>query len=75
MIQKRNADKIGERVRVIYDDIDYDKQLFVGRTSTQAPDIDNVVYFTSDERVQVGNFYDVQIEGTDGIDLVGRCME
>ena len=75
IIQKRNADKIGERVRVIYDDIDYDKQLFVGRTSTQAPDIDNVVYFTSDERVQVGNFYDVQIEGTDGIDLVGRCME
>lgn len=75
IIQNRNADKIGERVRVIYDDIDYDKQLFVGRTSTQAPDIDNVVYFTSDERVQVGNFYDVQIEGTDGIDLVGRCME
>lgn len=74
IIQNRNADKIGERVRVIYDDIDYDKQLFVGRTSTQAPDIDNVVYFTSDERVQVGNFYDVQIEGTDGIDLVGRCM-
>ncbi len=75
IIQNRNADKIGERVRVIYDDIDYDKQLFVGRTSTQAPDIDNVVYFTSDERVQVGNFYDVQIEDTDGIDLVGRCME
>ena len=75
IIQNRNAEKIGERVRVIYDDIDYDKQLFVGRTSTQAPDIDNVVYFTSDERVQVGNFYDVQIEGTDGIDLVGRCME
>ena len=47
----------------------------MGRTSTQVPDIDNVVYFTSDERVQVGNFYDVQIEGTDGIDLVGRCME
>ena len=75
IIQNRNADKIGERVRVIYDDIDYDKQLFVGRTSTQAPDIDNVVYFTSDERVQVGDFYDEQIEGTDGIDLVGRCME
>ncbi len=75
IIQKRNAEKIGERVRVIYDDIDYDKQLFVGRMPTQAPDIDNVVYFTSDERVQIGNFYDVLIEGTDGIDLVGRCVE
>lgn len=75
IIQKRNAAKVGERVRVIYDDIDYDKQMFVGREATQAPDIDNVVYFTSDERVQIGNFYDVLIEGTDGIDLVGRCVE
>ncbi len=75
IIQKRNAAKVGERVRMIYDDIDYDKQMFVGREATQAPDIDNVVYFTSEERVQIGNFYDVLIEGTDGIDLVGRCVE
>lgn len=75
IIQKRNAEKVGERVQVIYDDIDYDKQMFVGREATQAPDIDNVVYFTSEERVQIGNFYDVLIEGADGIDLVGRCVE
>jgi len=75
IIQKRNAAKVGECVRVIYDDIDYDKQMFLGREATQAPDIDNVVYFTSEERVQIGNFYDVLIEGTDGIDLVGRCVE
>lgn len=75
IIQKHNAEKIGKCVRVIYDDIDYDKQMFVGRMSTQAPDIDNVVYFTSDERVQIGNFYDVLVEGADGIDIVGRCVE
>ena len=60
---------------MIYDDIDYDRQKFVGRCSTQAPDIDNVVYFTSEQRVQVGNFYDVLVEGTDGIDLTGRVIE
>lgn len=46
----------------------------MGRQSTQAPDIDNVVYFTSDEEVQIGNFYDVEITGSLGVDLVGRVI-
>ncbi len=75
IIEERNATLVGKRLRVIYDDIDYDRQKFVGRCSTQAPDIDNVVYFTSEQRVQVGNFYDVLVEGTDGIDLTGRVIE
>lgn len=74
-IKKRNESMIGKRVSVIYDDIDYDKQAFVGRMSTQAPDIDNVVYFTADESVQIGEFYDVEITGCDGIDLVGRVVK
>lgn len=75
IIEERNATLVGKRLRVIYDDIDYDRQKFVGRCSTQAPDIDNVVYFTSEQRVQVGNFYDVLVEGTDCIDLTGRVIE
>lgn len=74
-IKKRNVSMIGKRVSVIYDDIDYDKQAFVGRMSTQAPDIDNVVYFTADESVQIGEFYDVEITDCDGIDLVGRVVK
>ena len=62
-------------VRVLYDDIDYDRQAFVGRTSTQAPDIDNVVYFEADSEMMIGNFYNVEITGTDGVDLVGRVIE
>lgn len=75
VIAERNKTLIGKRVEIIYDDIDYDRQMFVGRTSTQAPDIDNVVYFTSEREVRVGNFYTVEIVGTDGIDLVGRVIE
>lgn len=74
-IKKRNELMIGKRVSVIYDDIDYDKQAFIGRMSTQAPDIDNVVYFTADESVQIGEFYDVEITDCDGIDLVGRVVK
>ncbi len=72
LIITRNKALIGSTQTIIYDDIDYDKQTFVGRLSTQAPDIDNVVYFTADEEVKIGNFYEVEIVGVDGIDLIGR---
>lgn len=75
IICERNKALIGKQVIIIYDDIDYDKQMFLGRTSTQAPDIDNVVYFTSDREVHIGNFYKIEIVGTDGLDLVGRVIE
>ena len=63
---------IGQTLSVVYDGIDYDRQCFFGRTSFQMPDIDNLVYFESTVPVSVGEFYDVEITGTDGIDLIGR---
>ncbi len=75
LINKRNQALIGKKATIIYDDIDYDKQMFVGRMATQAPDIDNVVLFSADEEVKIGNFYTVEIVGVDGIDLVGRVVE
>ena len=43
VINNRNQQLIGKTVKVIYDEIDYDKQLFLGRAGFQTPDIDNVV--------------------------------
>lgn len=63
---------IGQTLSVVYDGIDYDRQCFFGRTSFQMPDIDNLVYFESTVPVSVGEFYDVEITGTDVIDLIGR---
>ncbi len=72
---ERNKSVIGKRVRVLYDGIDYEKQAFVGRTSVQAPEIDNTVYFTSDSEALIGNFYEVEIVGTDGVDLLGVVIQ
>ncbi len=38
---------VGKEIEVIYEDIDYDKQIFVGRSKSDAPEIDTKVYFTS----------------------------
>lgn len=59
---------------MLYDGIDYDRQSFYGHTERQTPDVDNVVYFTSDEEVSIGEIYDVEIVRTDGIDLIGRTV-
>ncbi len=75
IIKNRNKELIGKKVKVIYDDIDYDKQLFVGRSQNQAPDIDNLTLFSASDEVKIGEFYDVEITGADGIDLVGKVVK
>ena len=66
----KSLSKIGSVQKVIYEGIDYDKQCFVGRTQYQAPDIDTKVYFTSDDIVEIGKYYDVKINDA-YYDLIG----
>lgn len=70
-VRQRNAALVGKTVEVLYEDMDYDRGRFVGRTQYDAPDIDANVYFTGDF-ADVGNFYDVKITGCDGYDLIGE---
>lgn len=74
VIESRNKELIGKTVKAIYDGIDYDRQMFIGRTSAQAPDIDGVVYFSAEEQVRIGEFYNIEIVGADGVDLIGRVI-
>ena len=69
--EERNASLVGKTVDVIYEDIDYDRNMFVGRTEADAPEIDGLVYFTGDF-CDVGNVYKVKIVGYDGYDLIGE---
>ncbi len=59
--------------KVLYEDIDFDRNAFVGRTQYSSPDIDTKVYFTG-EFADVGNVYDVKITAVDGYDLVGEII-
>ena len=66
-----NATLVGKTLRVLYEDIDYDRNMFVGRSEYDAPDIDTKVYFTADF-VEAGEYYPVKITGYDGYDLIGE---
>ncbi len=69
--EQLNRALIGKTLKVIYEDIDYDKNLFVGRTEYDAPDIDTKVYFTADF-VEVGECYYIKITDYNGYDLIGE---
>lgn len=63
---------IGQTEDVLYEGIDYNEELFFGRTQFQAPEIDNLVYFKSKDFVDIGNFYKVKITRVFGDDLKGE---
>ena len=65
---------IGMSVDVMYEDVDYDRQCFIGRTKTDAPEIDGVVYFNSVQPLDIGEIYSVKITSTDGVDLIGETV-
>ena len=67
--QKRFLNKT---VEVIYEGIDYKKQCFYGRTEYNAPDVDTLVFFTSDFPLEVGRVYKVRIDKTD-FNLYGKA--
>lgn len=69
-----NRSLVGKTLKVVYEDIDFDKNMFVGRTRFQTPDVDGVVYFTANG-VDVGRTYDVLITNSDDYDLYGECVQ
>lgn len=75
VMQKNNQSLVGKVFKTLYDGIDYDRQMFQGRACFQTPDIDGVVYFTSETEVDIGNFYNVEITEAHGADLYGRVLQ
>ncbi len=72
---ERMKKKIGQVVEVIYEDIDYDKQMFVGRSKFDAPEIDTKVYFKAKNLVDIGNIYKIKLTKMDGLDYIGEVVE
>jgi ribosomal protein S12 methylthiotransferase len=67
---KQNTSKIGKELKVIVDDIQ--KGSYVGRTQHDAPDVDNLVYFKSKNKIRIGDFVNVKITKAEEYDLFGE---
>jgi len=66
---------IGKTIDVCYEGIDYDRQLFFGRSMYQTPEADNLVYFKSRHPIDIGKIYKVKITKVKGYDFVGEIED
>ena len=66
-----NKSLVGEPIEVLLEGFDENKGLYYGRTQYQAPDIDTIVYFSSEKELKLGEFYECVIVKAKGYDLYG----
>ena len=65
---------VGKTLEVIYEGIDFGKQLFYGRSEYNAPDVDTRVFFTAAFTPEPGRIYNVKITSSD-FHLYGEAEE
>ena len=72
IMAEKMQERVGGVVDVIYEGIDYDLQMFYGRTQYDAPEIDTKVYFTAGVPLDIGKIYKVKIDEIDSGDYFGH---
>ncbi len=73
MIMK-NEQKIGKTVTVVTEGFDRLGECYFGRSESDAPEIDGKIFFTSDKKLNIGDFVEVVLEDTLDVDLLGSAM-
>ena len=69
---RRLRARVGERVRVLVDEVTADGAL--ARSAAEAPQIDGVVRIAAAGNLRAGDWAEVQIVGADAYDLTGRLV-
>lgn len=67
-----NDNKIGQTLKVIVDKEEGD--YYIGRTEFDSPEVDPEVLIKKNKMLNIGEFYDVKITGTQSFDLYGEVL-
>lgn len=68
-----NQKKIGKIFKVLIDR--KEGEYYVGRTEFDSPEVDNEVLISTEEKIKIGNFYQVKITDAAEFDLYGEIVE
>ncbi len=74
IMARKQAEKVGQTLRVICDGLDDESGLYICRTMADSPEIDGAVCVASEEPLYPGHFYDVKIDQSDLYDLYGQVV-
>ena len=75
IMAQKQAEKVGQTVRVLCDGVDDESGLYLCRTAADAPEVDGNVCVSSEEPLYPGEFYDVLVEDSDLYDLYGTVVK
>ncbi|MBE7021658.1 MAG: 30S ribosomal protein S12 methylthiotransferase RimO [Ruminococcaceae bacterium] len=67
-------EKIGSVVEVLVEGYDEESLMYYGRSSGDAPEVDNTVYFAAEDEIAIGSFVLVEILTAEEYELVGRAV-
>lgn len=67
-----NARQMGKTIEVLCEGYDRVAGFYYGRSAYDAPEVDGKVFFTSKSAVKAGSFVNVEINDTEGCDLMGE---
>ena len=70
----RNKKLIGRKMRVLCENYDIPAEVYVGRSESDAPDVDGKVFFTSPKKLRDGQFVTVKINEAEDYDLIGETV-
>lgn len=68
-------ERIGTVLEVLTEGYDAESLMYYGRSAGDAPEVDNTVYFASQDEVEIGQFVKVEILTAEEYELVGRMIE
>ena len=74
IMARKQAEKVGQTLRVICGGLDDESGLYICRTMADSPEIDGAVCVASEEPLYPGHFYDVKIDQSDLYDLYGQVV-
>lgn len=72
--EEKNAEKMDGVFEAVVEGFDKWAECYFGRTAGDAPDIDGKIFFTSDEKLEIGQYVTVKITDTLDYDLIGEVM-
>ena len=71
----RLEERLGQTLTVLIEDYDFDNKLYFGRSYADSPDIDGMVYFSSETTYHPGDFAEVKITDCLEYDLLGEAIK
>ena len=70
--EARMAKKIGTVQKVIIDEPEDEDGVAIGRTMADAPEIDGIIYVTTNTHLNPGDIVNVKVTANQEYDLIGR---